>query len=84
MFIGFVIKCMGIVPMLIKFDKNHECFTFYEHTSNKCMLITFISMSIAQALEVIMVLLGFIAFACCSENVSFTNSKYNDYYKITN
>ena len=82
MLIGFKIKCVGIIPMLIKFDKNHECFTFYEDTISKCMLITFISMSIVQVLEVIMVLLGFIAFVCCSESVSFVNSKYNDYYQI--
>ena len=82
MFIGFIIKCMGIVPMLIKFDKNHECFTFYEHTSNKCMLITFVSMCISQIIEIIMVLLGFIALICCSENVSFTNSKYNGYSNL--
>lgn len=83
-FIGFVIKCMSIVPMLIKFDKNHECFTFYENTSSKCMLITFVSMSIAQVIEILMVLLGFVAMIFCHENVSFTNSKYNAYNQITN
>ncbi len=82
MFIGFIVKCMGIIPMLIKFDKDHECFTFYENTDKKCMLITFISMSISQAVEIIMVLLGFIAMIFCSENVSFINSKYNGYSSI--
>ncbi len=82
LFIGCVIKCMGIIPMLIKFDKNHECFTFYEDTSSKCMLITFISTSISQALEVIMVLLGFISMIFCSESVSFINPKYNGYSSI--
>jgi hypothetical protein len=82
MFLGFIIKCMGIIPMLIKFDKNHECFTFYENTDKKCMLITFISMSIAQAIEIIMVLLGIISMIFCSENVSFINSKYNGYSSI--
>lgn len=83
-FIGFVIKCMGIVPMLIKFDKNHDCFTFYENTGSKCMLITFVSMSIAQVIEVLMVLLGLTAMIFCSENVSFVNSKYNDYQQVNN
>jgi hypothetical protein len=84
MFVGFIVKCMGIVPILIKFDKDHECFTFYENSSSKCMLITFISMSISQIIEVLMVLLGFIALLCCSENVSFVNSKYNDYQQVNN
>ena len=84
MFIGFIVKCVGIVPMLIKFDKNHECFTFYENTSSKCMLITFVSMSIAQIIEILMILLGFIALICCSENVSFINPKYNGYDQLTN
>ena len=78
-FIGFVIKSMGIIPMLIKFDKDHQCFTSYEHSDGKCMLITFISMSIAQVIEILMILLGLVAMIFCSENVSFTNSKYNDY-----
>ncbi len=82
MFLGFVIKCIGSVPMLIKFDKDHECFTFYENTDKKCMLITFISMSIAQAIEIIMVLLGLISMIFCSESVSFVNSKYNGYSSI--
>jgi hypothetical protein len=84
MFIGFIIKCMGIIPMLIKFDKNHKCFTFYEHTDSKCMLITFLSMSIAQIIEILMVLLGFIAMIFFSENVSFIDSKYNGYSTINN
>jgi hypothetical protein len=84
MFIGFIVKSMAIVPMLIKFDKNHECFTFYENTSSKCMLITFVSMSIAQIIEILMILLGFIALICCSENVSFINPKYNGYDQLTN
>jgi cytochrome bd-type quinol oxidase subunit 2 len=82
MFLGFVIKCVGIIPMLIKFDKDHECFTFYENTDKKCMLITFISMSIAQAIEIIMVLLGLISMIFCSESVSFVNSKHNGYSSI--
>ena len=82
MFLGFVIKSIGIVPMLIKFDKNHDCFTFYENSGSKCMLITFVSMSISQVIEVLMVLLGFIALICCSENVSFVNSKHNGYSSI--
>jgi hypothetical protein len=84
MFIGFIVKSMAIVPMLIKFDKNHECFTFYENTSSKCMLITFVSMSISQIIEILMVILGFIALICCSENVSFINEKYNGYNQLTN
>lgn len=83
-FLGFVIKCIGIIPMLIKFDKDHECFTFYEHTGSKSMLITFISMSIAQIIEILMVLLGLIAMIFFSENVSFIDSKYNDYSIINN
>jgi hypothetical protein len=81
MFIGFIIKYMGIVPMLIKFDVDRDCFTFYEH-SNKCMLITFVSISIVQIIEILMIILGFISMICCSEKVSFIDSKYNGYSGI--
>ncbi len=84
MFIGFIVKCVGVIPMVIKFDKNHDCFTFYENTSSKCMLITFVSMSIAQIIEILMILIGGIALICCSENVSFINPKYNGYSNLNN
>ena len=69
LFVFYVLKFLGLIPMLIQFNNHHECFTFYQNSTNNQIgvLGSFIGIVLAYSIELLFVFLGFITMLCCFE-----------------
>jgi hypothetical protein len=72
----FLIKCMFVIPMLIKFNNHKECVNFYKD-NNMCILATFFGLIVSYILEIFMVFILIITYCVC-------NKKHSSYEPINN
>ncbi len=68
----FIAQVCGACSMLYKFDKNYNCFSFYEGTLNgSVMLWSFIGLCVCFILQVIFVIVGLVSMCCCEEHDNY-------------
>ena len=79
LFVFYVLKFLGLIPMLIQFNDHRECFTFYKDISNNQIgeLGSFVGIVLAYSIELLFVMIGFITMLCCSEKP--TRTYYNNF-----
>jgi hypothetical protein len=61
----FISKCLIAIPMIIKFNENHDCINFYKD-NNMYMLATFLGLFVSYTLEAIIVFLFIITYLTCN------------------
>ncbi len=65
----FGLQILGLVCMIIKFNKENSCFKFFQdHDNNQVPLIgSFVAMCTSLMMEIIIIVIGFITMCCCSD-----------------